>query len=48
MKAIRIHQFGPTEDVLKYEDVPTPEPGPDEVLIKVVAASLNRADLAAS
>lgn len=45
MKAIRIHQFGPTEDVLKYEDVPTPEPGPDEVLIQVEAASLNRADL---
>lgn len=45
MKAIRIHQFGPTEDVLKYEDVPTPEPAPDEVLIKVEAASLNRADL---
>ena len=45
MKAIRIHQFGPTEDVLQYEDVQTPEPGPEEVLVKVEAASLNRADL---
>lgn len=45
MKAIRIHQFGATEDVLQYEDVPTPEPGPGEVLIKIEAASLNRADL---
>ncbi|MFQ5539522.1 MAG: zinc-binding alcohol dehydrogenase family protein [Candidatus Binatia bacterium] len=45
MKAIRIHQFGPTEEVLQYEDVPTPEPGPQEVLVKVEAASLNRADL---
>ena len=45
MKAIRIHKFGPTEDVLQYEDVPTPEPGPGELLIKVEAASLNRADL---
>ncbi|MDP6558857.1 MAG: zinc-binding dehydrogenase [Candidatus Binatia bacterium] len=45
MKAIRIHQFGPTEDVLQYEDVPTPEPGPGELLVKVEAASLNRADL---
>ncbi|HEU4340852.1 MAG TPA: zinc-binding dehydrogenase [Candidatus Binatia bacterium] len=45
MKAIRIHQFGPTEEVLKYEDVPTPEAGPNELLIKVEAASLNRADL---
>ncbi len=45
MKAIRIHQFGPTEEVLKYEDVPKPEPGANELLIKVEAASLNRADL---
>jgi NADPH2:quinone reductase len=45
MKAIRIHKFGDTEDVLQYEDVPIPEPKPGEVLIKVDAASLNRADL---
>jgi NADPH2:quinone reductase len=45
MKAIRIHQFGPTENVLQYEDVPTPTPSADELLIKTEAASLNRADL---
>lgn len=45
MKAIRIHEFGPTEEVLRYEDVLTPEPGENEVLIQVEAASLNRADL---
>ena len=45
MKAIRIHEFGQSEDVLKYEDVPVPEPKAGEVLIKVEAASLNRADL---
>ncbi len=45
MKAIRIHQFGPTEEVLQYEEVSTPQPGAEEVLIKVEAASLNRADL---
>ena len=45
MKAIRIHKFGDTEDVLQYEDVPLPEPKPGEVLIRVEAASLNRADL---
>ena len=45
MKAIRIHQFGPSEDVLQYEDVPVPEPQAGEILIKVEAASLNRADL---
>jgi len=45
MKAIRIHEFGATEDVLQYEEVPTPEPGSGELLIKIEAASLNRADL---
>ncbi|MGH8546742.1 MAG: quinone oxidoreductase family protein, partial [Gammaproteobacteria bacterium] len=45
MKAIRIHKFGPTEEALQYEDVPIPEAGSNEVLIKVEAASLNRADL---
>jgi NADPH2:quinone reductase len=45
MKAIRIHEFGPSEEVLKYEEVPMPEPKAGEVLIKVEAASLNRADL---
>jgi NADPH2:quinone reductase len=45
MKAIRIHEFGPTEEALTYEEIPRPEPKPDELLIKVEAASLNRADL---
>ena len=45
MKAIRIHKFGPTEEVLQYEEIPVPEPGSNELLIKVEAASLNRADL---
>ena len=48
MKAIRIHKFGPTAEVLQYEEVPIPEPGPNELLIKVEAASLNRADLGLS
>ena len=45
MKAVRIHDFGSAE-VLQYEEVPIPEPGPDEILIKVETASLNRSDLA--
>jgi NADPH2:quinone reductase len=45
MKAVRIHKFGPTEDVLQFDEVPVPEAGPGELLIKVEAASLNRADL---
>jgi NADPH2:quinone reductase len=44
MKAIRIHGFG-GEDVLRYEDVPEPTAGPGELLVKVEAAALNRADI---
>ena len=32
-------------DVLEVQEVPTPEPGADEVLVKVAAAGVNRADL---
>jgi zinc-binding alcohol dehydrogenase/oxidoreductase len=44
MKAIRIHEDGGPE-VLRYEDVPDPEPGPGEVLLRLRAASLNHLDL---
>jgi len=44
MKAIRYHELGGPE-VLRHEEVPTPEPGPGEVLVKVAAAGLNYADL---
>ena len=44
MKAIRIHQFGGPE-VLQYEEVPTPAPGPGEVLVKLAAAGLNYSDV---
>jgi NADPH:quinone reductase-like Zn-dependent oxidoreductase len=43
MKAAVIHKFG-DPDVLKYEDVPTPTPKPGHVLIKVLAAGINRFD----
>src|SRR5258708_21411233 len=35
-----------TEQGLQYTDAPKPSPKPHELLIKVKAASLNRADLA--
>jgi zinc-binding alcohol dehydrogenase/oxidoreductase len=44
MKAIRIHEDGGPE-VLRYEDVPDPEAGSGEVLIRLRAASLNHLDL---
>ncbi|MCC6713256.1 MAG: zinc-binding dehydrogenase [Candidatus Dadabacteria bacterium] len=44
MKAIRFHEFGEVE-VLKYEDVPDPVIGDDEVLVRVKAAALNHLDL---
>jgi NADPH:quinone reductase-like Zn-dependent oxidoreductase len=43
MKAIVIHEYGGPE-VLKYEDVPQPEPEEDQLLIRVVAAGVNPVD----
>lgn len=43
MKAVRIHKYGGPR-VLKYEDVPLPEPKEDELLIRVHAAGVNPAD----
>jgi len=43
MKAVRLHAYGGV-DQLRYEDVPTPEPEPDEVLVKVAATSVNPID----
>ncbi|MGU3326661.1 NADP-dependent oxidoreductase [Methylobacterium mesophilicum] len=39
MKACRVHKFGPPS-VITLEDVPRPEPGEDEVLVKVHAAGV--------
>ena len=44
MKAVVITRFGGPE-VLEIEDVPAPQPGPDEVLVGVRSTALNRADL---
>ncbi|MGI9074481.1 MAG: alcohol dehydrogenase catalytic domain-containing protein [Bryobacteraceae bacterium] len=43
MKAVRLHAYGGV-DQLRYEDVATPEPEPDEVLVKVAATSVNPID----
>ena len=41
MKAVVLHEFGGPE-VLRTENMPTPEPGPGEVLLRVRAVSVNR------
>lgn len=43
-KAIRIHATGGPE-VLQWEDVPTPEPGPGEALVRHEAVGLNYIDV---
>jgi NADPH2:quinone reductase len=43
MKAIHVHQFGGPE-VLKLEEIPTPNPGPGQVLVRVRAAGVNPYD----
>jgi NADPH2:quinone reductase len=44
IKAIRIHSPGGPE-VMKWEDVPRPEPGPGEALVQQAAAGLNYIDV---
>ncbi len=43
MRAAVLRKFGDV-DVLKYEDVPTPKPKPGHLLMKVLAAGVNRLD----
>ena len=44
IKAIRIHSLGGPE-VMKWEEVPKPEPGPGEALIQQEAVGLNYIDV---
>jgi len=44
MLAIRVHEFG-GPDVLQLEDVARPEPGPDEILVRVLAAGVGPWDV---
>src|SRR5271166_1204263 len=44
MKALRFSEFGPPS-VLRIEEVPVPEPGAGEALVRVKAAAINPSDL---
>jgi len=44
MKAIVLESYG-EPDVLTMRDVPDPRPGPEEIVVEIVATALNRADL---
>ncbi len=43
MKAVRVHEYGGPEQVV-VEQIPQPEPGSDEVLVRVHAAGVNTVD----
>jgi len=44
MKTVRVHEYGGLE-ALKYEDVPTPEPGEGQVRVKIEAVGVNFIDI---
>ncbi len=44
MKAWQVTRHGEPRDVLELVDLPRPEPGPGQVLVKVLAAAANFPD----
>ncbi|GGF21973.1 alcohol dehydrogenase [Aliidongia dinghuensis] len=45
MRSLIFHRFGEPSDVLALEEVPTPEPGPGEVRVRLGARSINPSDV---
>jgi NADPH2:quinone reductase len=45
VKAWEVRELGEPEEVMELADVPEPEPGPHEVVVRVAAASLNFPDV---
>ena len=45
MRAWRVHTYGQPSDVLQIDEVPVPEPGPGELLVRVQAIPLNLNDM---
>lgn len=44
MRAWRVHEYGEPLDVLQLDEVPVPEPGPGEILVRALAVPLNLND----
>ncbi|WP_233246143.1 zinc-dependent alcohol dehydrogenase family protein [Coraliomargarita sinensis] len=44
MLSVRHHEFGAPSEVLRVESLPVPEPGPGEVRVKLLAATINPSD----
>jgi len=44
VRAVRFHSYG-GRNVLRVEEVPTPEPGPGEALVRVRACAVNHVDI---
>ena len=45
MKAWQVRSYGEPEDVLELAEVPRPEPGPGQLLVRVLAAAANFPDV---
>ncbi|MEL6774482.1 MAG: alcohol dehydrogenase catalytic domain-containing protein, partial [Pseudomonadota bacterium] len=45
MKAALYRSFGPAADVLEIVEMPTPDPGPGEVLVELRASGVNPSDV---
>ncbi len=45
MQSVRFHEFGDPAEVLRVEDVPTPEPGAGQALVRMRARPINPSDL---
>src|SRR5271165_4325435 len=45
MKAAVFERFGDPVEVLSVRDVPTPEPGPNQVRVRMIASPINPSDL---
>ena len=47
MLAARVNEYGPVENI-RVEDIPTPVPGADDVLVRVTVGGVNFADVGMS